>query len=149
MFAPLSFVHVPNARGNAFFKKKEFAEAAKLYHTAVSYMETLKDHASIWDEDEVVISAFQPSSATMLLFEVNSSQTVARCEALRLPLHLNLAACKLKVCSDATAAALVQIHCTSLLGASFAITHTFDSCHLRAVQRFWRGRAFLQQGARS
>ena len=42
-----------NYSGNELFKKKDFVAAAKVYHSAVSYMETLRDAASLWDEDEV------------------------------------------------------------------------------------------------
>eukprot|EP01050_Picozoa_sp_SAG11_P025552 SAG11_NODE_5805_length_1460_cov_1.194710_2_plen_117_part_00 len=54
-------------------------------------METLLDHASLWDDDE----------------------TVGRVELLRIPLHLNLAACKLKT-KDYGAAVL---SCTKVLEA--------------------------------
>ena len=54
---------------------KKIDEAARDYHAAVSYMETLRDAAGLWEEDD----------------------TVAKVEVLRIPLHLNLAACKLKL----------------------------------------------------
>ena len=70
-------------KGNEYFKAKQYAEAADVYHRAVSFMETLRSSAETWDETE----------------------TMRKADILRVPLHLNLAACKLRT-KDAGAAVL-------------------------------------------
>jgi len=96
-------------RGTDFFKAKNFMDAADAYHKAVSYMETLHSTASSWDEDDIMLKA----------------------DALRIPLHLNLAACKLKT-KDAAA---VLLSCNKVL--------EHEKHNLKAL--FRRGQAYVQK----
>lgn len=122
-------------QGNALFTDANFAEASKLYHKAVSYLETLLD-----------------TTIGPMAEESDENTALAkRLTALKIPLHLNRAAAFLKLqsfveagqsCEKVLADEPENVKAIFRLGQVFNGLHEYDK-----AERHWKHAASLARKA--
>ena len=122
-------------QGNALFTDANYAEASKLYHKAVSYLETLLD---------TVIGPMAEESD-------ENAALAKRLTALKIPLHLNRAAAFLKLqsyveagqsCEKVLADEPDNVKAVFRLGQVFNGMHEYDK-----AERHWKLAASLARKA--